>query len=203
MKLVVLDNYDSFVFNVARYLTRLGAKTIVLRNDRTSLAEIEALDPEAIVVSPGPCSPREAGISCDLVRAFSGRTPILGICLGHQVIGDVFSGRVTRALRPMHGRASPMLHEGANLFAGLRPKTKAGRYHSLIVEETPTMLEVLSVDARSPDGEIMALSHRTDPTFGVQFHPESILTEDGEALLANFIARARAFHSDRETEPNS
>ncbi|MCK5933502.1 MAG: aminodeoxychorismate/anthranilate synthase component II [Fulvimarina manganoxydans] len=203
MKLVVLDNYDSFVFNVARYLTRLGAKTIVLRNDRTSLAEIEALDPEAIVVSPGPCSPREAGISCDLVRAFSGRTPILGICLGHQVIGDVFSGRVTRALRPMHGRASPMLHEGANLFAGLRPETKAGRYHSLIVEETPTMLEVLSVDARSPDGEIMALSHRTDPTFGVQFHPESILTEDGEALLANFIARARAFHSDRETEPKS
>ena len=203
MKLVVLDNYDSFVFNVARYLTRLGAKTMVLRNDRTSLAEIEDLAPAAIVVSPGPCSPREAGISCDLVRAFSGRTPILGICLGHQVIGDVFSGHVTRALRPMHGRASPMLHEGANLFAGLRPETKAGRYHSLIVEETPAMLEVLSVDARSPDGEIMALSHRTHPTYGVQFHPESILSEDGEALLANFIARARAFHSDRETEPNS
>ena len=193
MKLFVLDNYDSFVFNVARYLTRLGAEPLVLRNDRTSLAEIEALAPKAIVVSPGPCSPREAGISCDLVRAFSGRIPILGICLGRQVIGDVFSGHVTRALRPMHGRASPMLHQGANLFAGLKPETKAGRYHSLIVEETPAMLDMLSVDARSPDGEIMALSHRTDPTFGVQFHPESILTEEGEALLANFIARARAF----------
>lgn len=193
MKLFVLDNYDSFVFNVARYLTRLGAEPLVLRNDRTSLAEIEALAPKGIVVSPGPCSPREAGISCDLVRAFSGRIPILGICLGHQVIGDVFSGHVTRALRPMHGRASPMLHQGANLFAGLKPETKAGRYHSLIVEETPAMLDMLSVDARSPDGEIMALSHRTDPTFGVQFHPESILTEEGEALLANFIARARAF----------
>ena len=193
MKLFVLDNYDSFVFNVARYLTRLGAEPLVLRNDRTSLAEIEALAPKAIVVSPGPCSPREAGISCDLVRAFSGRIPILGICLGHQVIGDVFSGHVTRALRPMHGRASPMLHQGANLFAGLKPETKAGRYLSLIVEETPAMLDMLSVDARSPDGEIMALSHRTDPTFGVQFHPESILTEEGEALLANFIARARAF----------
>ncbi|EAU43143.1 anthranilate synthase component II [Fulvimarina pelagi HTCC2506] len=193
MRVLVLDNYDSFVFNVGRYLERLGAETLVHRNDQVTVAEVEALDPEAIVVSPGPCSPKEAGVSCDLVRALSGRVPILGVCLGHQVIGDVFEGHVTRALRPMHGRASAMLHQGANLFAGLPPETRAGRYHSLIVEETPAMLRHLTIDARSPDGEIMALSHRTHPTYGVQFHPESVLTEEGPAIFSNFLDRARAF----------
>ncbi|RFC63585.1 aminodeoxychorismate/anthranilate synthase component II [Fulvimarina endophytica] len=193
MRVLVLDNYDSFVFNVARYLERLGAETLVHRNDRIDLTSIAEMSPDAIVVSPGPCSPREAGISCDLVRRFSGTVPILGICLGHQVIGDVFGGRVTRALRPMHGRASPMLHDGANLFEGLKPGTMAGRYHSLIVEETPELLAGFTIDAHSPDGEIMALSHRSHPTFGVQFHPESILTEDGSTLLQSFLRRADAF----------
>ncbi|MER0239525.1 aminodeoxychorismate/anthranilate synthase component II [Fulvimarina sp. MAC8] len=197
MKVLVLDNYDSFVFNVGRYLERLGAELVVRRNDKVSVAEAEALEADAIVVSPGPCSPKEAGISCDVVRTLSGRVPILGVCLGHQVIGDVFEGHVTRALRPMHGRASAMMHEGANLFQGLAPETKAGRYHSLIVEETQAMHEHLSVDARSPDGEIMALTHRSHPTFGVQFHPESILTEDGTKILSNFLERARTFAKER------
>ncbi|MEN3792736.1 aminodeoxychorismate/anthranilate synthase component II [Fulvimarina sp. MAC3] len=193
MKVLVLDNYDSFVFNVGRYLERLGAETVVHRNDKVSLAEVEALGADAIVVSPGPCSPKEAGISCDLVRTLSGKVPILGVCLGHQVIGDVFEGHITRALRPMHGRASAMLHDGANLFEGLAAETRVGRYHSLIVEETPAMLEHLTVDARSPDGEIMALTHRVHPTFGVQFHPESILTEEGTTIFSNFLVRATAF----------
>ncbi|MDY8111009.1 aminodeoxychorismate/anthranilate synthase component II [Fulvimarina sp. 2208YS6-2-32] len=193
MKVLVLDNYDSFVFNVGRYLERLGAEIVVRRNDRVGLGEIDAMGLDAIVVSPGPCSPQEAGISGDLVRSFSGRMPIFGVCLGHQVIGDVFGGHVTRALRPMHGRASPMLHEGRNLFAGLEAGTRAGRYHSLIVEETPAMRAQLTVDAISPDGEIMALSHKSHPTFGVQFHPESILTEKGETIFDNFLSRATSF----------
>lgn len=197
MKVLVLDNYDSFVFNVGRYLERLGAETVIHRNDKVSVSEVEASGANAIVVSPGPCSPKEAGISCDLVRTLSGRIPILGVCLGHQVIGDVFEGHVTRALRPMHGRASVMLHDGANLFEGLPLDTKAGRYHSLIIEETPAMLEHLAVDARSPDGEIMALTHHRHPTFGVQFHPESILTENGTAIFANFLNRARSFVGER------
>ncbi|MBO0904350.1 glutamine amidotransferase-related protein [Jiella sonneratiae] len=198
MKVLVVDNYDSFVFNVARYFVRHGATAKVLRNDAVSVTSVTASPPDAIVVSPGPCAPRDAGISLDLVRQLSGRVPILGVCLGHQVIGEAFGGTVRRAIRPMHGRASPLRHAGRQVFEGLPDGLSVGRYHSLIVEETPAMLEALSVDARSPEGEIMALSHRAHPTYGVQFHPESILTEEGDRMIGNFLALARAFHDRRD-----
>ncbi|MCE7027485.1 anthranilate synthase component II [Jiella avicenniae] len=194
MKVLVIDNYDSFVFNVARYFVRQGAETTVIRNDAASVDAIAADLPDAIVVSPGPCAPKDAGISSELVTRLSGTVPILGVCLGHQVIGEVFGGRVTRAIRPMHGRGSAITHDRSSLFDGLPPGSTVGRYHSLIVEETPAMLEQLVVDARSAEGEIMALSHRSHPTYGVQFHPESILTEGGDTMIANFLALAQRFH---------
>lgn len=192
--ILVLDNYDSFVFNVARYIERLGGELTILRNDATTVEAVEALGPDAIVISPGPCSPQEAGISLELVRRLSGRLPILGVCLGHQVIGAAFEGTVTRALRPMHGRASTVDHAGTRLFAGFEGPTTVGRYHSLIVEETPAMQAELTVDARSAEGEIMALSHRAHPTYGIQFHPESVLTEDGERIFANFLDLGERWH---------
>ncbi|KQT83066.1 aminodeoxychorismate/anthranilate synthase component II [Aurantimonas sp. Leaf443] len=192
--ILVVDNYDSFVFNVARYVVRLGRRVEVVRNDEVSVGAVEALAPEAVIVSPGPCSPREAGISPDLVARLSGRLPILGVCLGHQVIGDVFGGRVTRALHPMHGRASLVSHAGTRLFEGLGETMQVGRYHSLIVEETAPMRETLLVDARSREGEIMALSHRAHPTFGIQFHPESVLTVRGEAIFENFLRLSDGWH---------
>lgn len=188
--IVVIDNYDSFVFNVARYLRELGREVTVVRNDAANVEGLAAMRPAAIVLSPGPCTPREAGISCDVVRAFSGRVPLLGICLGHQCIGEVFGGQVVRARVPMHGRAAPVVHGGEGLFAGLPQPLAVGRYHSLIVtlddEAGP-----LRVTARSPEGEIMALAHRAHPTYGIQFHPESVLTPQGKALLANFLAAER------------
>lgn len=189
--IVMIDNYDSFVFNVARYFERLGVGMRVLRNDAASVEAIVDMAPRAVVISPGPCTPAEAGISTDVVRRLSGRIPILGVCLGHQVIGAAFGGRVTHARMPLHGQASDILHAGERLFAGLPNPARAGRYHSLIVEETPEMASALMVDARSPEGEVMALSHRTHPTYGIQFHPESVLTPDGLGLIANFIALAR------------
>jgi para-aminobenzoate synthetase component 2 len=192
--ILVLDNYDSFVFNVARYIERLGGELTILRNDATTVEAVEALGVEAVVISPGPCSPQEAGISLELVRRLSGRVPILGVCLGHQVIGEAFGGTVTRAIRPMHGRASTVDHAGIRLFAGFGAPTTVGRYHSLIVEETPAMHERLAIDARSAEGEIMALSHRTHPTYGIQFHPESVLTEDGERIFRNFLDLAERWH---------
>ncbi len=188
--ILVVDNYDSFVFNVARYLERLGGAIEVVRNDAVTLQEIDALAPSAVIISPGPCSPREAGISLGLVRQLSGRVPILGVCLGHQVIGEAFGGTVTRALKPMHGRASRIAHDAANLFDGLPQPTVVGRYHSLIVEETPAMRDHLAIDARSDEGEIMALSHHTHPTWGIQFHPESVLTDRGERIFENFLSLA-------------
>ncbi|HEY9058393.1 MAG TPA: aminodeoxychorismate/anthranilate synthase component II [Aurantimonas sp.] len=192
--ILVIDNYDSFVFNVARYLDRLGGQTRVVRNDSLTLADIDALAPTSIIISPGPCTPAEAGISRELVREFSGRLPILGVCLGHQVLGEVFGGTVTRALRPMHGRASEVHHDGSGLFETMPSPTTVGRYHSLIVEETPAMLQSLRVDARSAEGEIMALSHRAHPTYGIQFHPESVLSEQGELIFKNFLTLAEAWH---------
>ena len=181
--ILIVDNYDSFVYNVARYFEELGAPALVVRNDAVAAAHLDA---SAIVISPGPCTPHEAGQSVGLVREYSGRLPILGICLGHQVIGEVFGGKVVRAKRPMHGEASEILHDGQGVFVGLPDRLNAGRYHSLIVDlggrDTP-----LAVTATSDDGEIMGLKHRDHPTFGVQFHPESILTEHGYDMLRNFL----------------
>ncbi len=184
--ILIIDNYDSFVFNVARYFSELGETVKVVRNDAIDLGTIRALSPRAIVLSPGPCSPLEAGVSCEIIRHLSGLLPLLGICLGHQCIGQVFGWRVTRARNPMHGRSSAIRHSGQGIFNGLPDPLKAGRYHSLIVEEDRSSTE-LEVTARSEDGEIMALQHRRHPTFGLQFHPESILTEHGHTLLSNFL----------------
>lgn len=194
--ILVVDNYDSFVHNVARYVAVLGRDVEVVRNDALSLDDIARLAPEAIVISPGPCTPAEAGISNAIVEHLSGRVPILGVCLGHQCIGASFGGRISRARRPMHGLASDISHTGERLFAGLPQPLPVGRYHSLIVEPTPEMERHLVVDAVSPDGEIMALSHRTHPTWGVQFHPESVLTPAGLALVTNFVTMASAFRAE-------
>jgi anthranilate synthase/aminodeoxychorismate synthase-like glutamine amidotransferase len=185
--ILIIDNYDSFVFNVARYFAELGADTRVVRNDKLTPQDVETSGAKAIVLSPGPRSPREAGISLDLVRSFSGRLPILGICLGHQCIGEAFGGRTVHARTPMHGRSCAISHVGTGLFEGLPTPLEGGRYHSLIVElEDGGPLDVTAV---SPDGEIMAVSHRRHPTFGLQFHPESILTSHGYELIGNFLER--------------
>jgi len=180
--ILIVDNYDSFVHNVARYFSELGAETSVVRNDEIEPRHLAA---RAIVISPGPCTPHEAGESLEIVRRHSGLVPILGICLGHQVIGAAFGCRVSRARRPMHGEGSEISHDGNGIFAGLPQRFIAGRYHSLIVEmgeDTP-----LAAVAESEEGEVMGLRHRAHPTFGVQFHPESILTEHGYVMLRNFL----------------
>jgi para-aminobenzoate synthetase component II len=180
--ILIVDNYDSFVFNVARYFEELGQVTKVVRNDEVLPGDLKA---SAIVISPGPCTPQEAGASMQIVREFSERVPILGICLGHQVIGEVFGAKVTRAKRPLHGEASAITHEGTGLFSGIPQNFVAGRYHSLIVEDvadTP-----LTVTAQAENGEVMGLQHKVHPTFGVQFHPESILTEHGYDIFRNFL----------------
>lgn len=188
--ILVIDNYDSFVFNVVRYFEELGRKVIVRRNDAIDIAEIMASAPAAIVISPGPGTPYDAGISLPVVRKLSGEVPILGVCLGHQCIGAAFGAPVTPAKRPLYGRTSRVAHDGRNLFEGLpRPLTVA-RYHSLIVERAPALEAAASIDAVSEEGEIMALTHRSHPTYGVQFHPESILTEKGHALFGNFLRLA-------------
>jgi len=186
--ILVIDNYDSFVHNVTRYLRELGAEAQVKRNDALSSGAIKD-DVKGIVISPGPCTPNEAGISLDVVRELSGRIPILGICLGHQCIGEAFGGKIARAKRPMHGEASAIRHEGVGVLSGVPDGFNAGRYHSLIVELSGD--EPLTVTARSEDGEIMGVEHKTHPTFGVQFHPESVLTEHGYDILRNFLKRTR------------
>jgi para-aminobenzoate synthetase component II len=188
--ILVIDNYDSFVFNVARYFEELGREVIVRRNDAIDIAAIRQMMPAAIVVSPGPGAPHDAGISLAVIKNFSGEVPILGVCLGHQCIGAALDAPVTPAKRPLYGRTSRVSHEGERLFEGLpRPLTVA-RYHSLIVERTPALEAAASIDAVSEEGEIMALAHRSHPTYGVQFHPESILTEKGHALFGNFLRLA-------------
>lgn len=189
--IVIIDNYDSFVFNIARYFRKLGEATEVIRNDVVSVGELIELKPRAVVISPGPCTPIEAGISTAVVRELSGRVPILGICLGHQCIGSVFGGRVARARRPMHGRSSYVAHDGRGLFKELPSPLCVGRYHSLVVELDEACASHLTVTARSEEGEVMALAHRYQSTYGVQFHPESILTQQGHVLLMNFLRLAK------------
>jgi anthranilate synthase/aminodeoxychorismate synthase-like glutamine amidotransferase len=183
----ILDNYDSFTYNLVQYFGELGQKVEVRRNDQTSPDEIERLAPTHIVVSPGPCTPQEAGISIELIRHFAGKTPVLGVCLGHQAIGAAFGGKVVRAEKLMHGKTSAVEHDGKTIFRGLASPFTATRYHSLIVQEKGLPKE-LEISARTADGVIMGLRHRTMKVEGVQFHPESVLTENGKALLRNFLA---------------
>lgn len=185
--ILVLDNYDSFVHNLARYFTELGATAVVRRNDAVTVDEVREMGPTHLVISPGPCTPAEAGIAPELVKALLPTTPILGVCLGHQCIASALGGRIVRAARPMHGRASDISHEGTGVLAGLPSPLQAGRYHSLVVEEKSLPAE-LRITARSEEGEIMALEHREYPTFGVQFHPESVLTPQGHEMIRNFLS---------------
>ncbi|MGB9660992.1 MAG: aminodeoxychorismate/anthranilate synthase component II [Moorellaceae bacterium] len=187
--LLMIDNYDSFTYNLVQYLAELGEEVIVRRNDAITLEEMEKLKPRYLVISPGPCTPNEAGISLAAIKNFAGRIPILGVCLGHQCIGQAFGGRVVRAKRLMHGKTSSINHDGKTIFRGLKNPFRATRYHSLIVEEE-TLPACLEVTAKSEAGELMGIRHRQFPIEGVQFHPESILTEEGKKLLANFLALA-------------
>ncbi|MGQ4879494.1 anthranilate synthase component II [Billgrantia sp. LNSP4103-1] len=193
MSVLMLDNYDSFTFNVVQYLGELGAEVVTYRNDAITLEEIEALAPSHLVISPGPCTPNEAGISLAAIRHFAGRLPILGVCLGHQAIGQVYGGKVIRAPEVMHGKTSRIHHNGQGVFAGLEDPLEVTRYHSLVVE-ADTMPECLEVTAWTGDsdvtpGLVMGLRHRELDIEGVQFHPESILTRQGHELLANFLKR--------------
>jgi anthranilate synthase/aminodeoxychorismate synthase-like glutamine amidotransferase len=184
---LVLDNYDSFTYNLVQYLGELGARVIVVRNDAESVADIEARRPERIVISPGPGRPEDAGVTMDLIRQLGSRTPILGVCLGHQALGAVYGGSVVRASVPMHGKTSTIEHNGRGVFSGLTAPFQASRYHSLIVAEDSLPGE-LEVTARTrEDGVIMGLRHRTLPVHGVQFHPESIMTSEGRRILRNFL----------------
>ncbi len=188
--IVLIDNYDSFVFNLARYLEELGETVEVVRNDETTVPELERGASTAIVISPGPCTPAEAGVSVELIRSAGARVPILGVCLGHQCIAEAYGGKVTRARQPMHGRLSLVEHSGSGLFAGLKSPLRVTRYHSLIVdpEEPGQGLEITAV---TEVGEIMAFQHAEHRVWGVQFHPEALLTDGGHRLLANFLALAR------------
>ena len=187
--ILLLDNYDSFVFNLARYLQELGAETHVVRNDALSVADVERLRPQAIVISPGPCTPREAGISMDVIRHLGAQIPMLGVCLGHQAMAAAFGGQVIRAPEPIHGRTALITHHGQNVLAGLANPFRAMRYHSLIVDAVSLPPE-LQIVAQTTDGIPMALEHRTWPLYGLQFHPESVLTEGGHRMLANFLQLA-------------
>ena len=184
--LLIIDNYDSFTYNLVQYFGELGADMRVFRNDALTVEEVAALKPERICISPGPCTPNEAGISCALIAALGATTPILGVCLGHQSIGQVYGGEVVRADRLMHGKTSPIHHSGSGVFAGMSNPFEATRYHSLIVRRE-TLPDCLDITAWTAEGEIMGLQHRQHPVHGVQFHPESILTRDGKRMLANFL----------------
>jgi len=184
--ILLIDNYDSFTYNLYHYLGEIGAEVKVFRNNKITLDEIEALRPEKIVISPGPCTPKEAGISCDVIRRFGAKTPILGVCLGHQCIGAAFGGRIIRAPSIMHGKLSEVEHDSQTIFRAVKNPFAAMRYHSLVIDPEQVAAE-LAVSARTADGVIMAVRHKTSPVEGVQFHPESILTEEGKKLLKNFL----------------
>jgi anthranilate synthase/aminodeoxychorismate synthase-like glutamine amidotransferase len=189
--ILMIDNYDSFTYNLVQYLGELGADVLVYRNDQITVAEIERLAPEKIVISPGPCTPTEAGISCDVIREFAGRVPLLGVCLGHQCIGEVFGGEIVRAPALFHGKTSMIYHDGKTIFRDLPRPFEATRYHSLVIrrEALPACLEL---SAETDDGVIMGVRHREFLVEGVQFHPESILTREGKQLLGNFLSQAPA-----------
>jgi anthranilate synthase component 2 len=192
MKLLLIDNYDSFTYNLVQFLGDLGAVTEVVRNDATTADDAIRRGADAIILSPGPCDPDQAGICLKLIgRAAEWRAPLLGVCLGHQAIGQYFGGKVIRAPRPMHGKVSPIVHDGSGVFAGIASPFNGARYHSLVVEEA-TLPDTLRVNARTEDGIIMGLAHRTLPIHGVQFHPESIASEHGHDLLRNFLEIAQA-----------
>ncbi len=188
--IAVIDNYDSFTYNLVQYLGTLGAEVLVRRNDAVTAKELVALELEGLVISPGPGEPRDAGVSEDAIRALAGQVPILGVCLGHQALGEVFGGKVIRAPRLMHGKTSPILHRGRGLFAGLDNPFEATRYHSLIVERE-TLPDVFEVMAWTPENELMGIKHKQHDTWGVQFHPESILTTSGLKLIENFLTICR------------
>lgn len=183
---LMIDNYDSFTYNLVQYLGELGANLVVHRNDKITIEQVEDIAPEKIVISPGPCTPREAGISCELIRFFAGRVPVLGVCLGHQCIGESFGGDVVRAERLMHGKTSWIHHNGEEIFDALENPFEATRYHSLIVKED-TLPDCFELTAWTDQDEIMGIRHREHPIWGVQFHPESILTDAGKPLLQNFL----------------
>jgi anthranilate synthase/aminodeoxychorismate synthase-like glutamine amidotransferase len=184
--LLVIDNYDSFTFNLVQYFGQLGVSQKVYRNNQITPAEALALNPDRVLISPGPCSPKEAGVSLDIIEAFAGKKPLFGVCLGHQSVGHYFGGKVVRAERLMHGKVSPILHNGKDLFKGMPNGFKATRYHSLLVEKS-SLPDVLEITAETAEGEIMGLKHKTLPIWGVQFHPESLATEGGIKLLENFL----------------
>ena len=189
--LLLIDNYDSFTYNLVQYFGELGADVHVHRNDALTLEQIAAWDPQQIVISPGPCTPNAAGISVPLIRRFAGQIPILGVCLGHQAIGQAFGGNIVRAAHVMHGKVSPVVHDGRGVFADLPSPLISTRYHSLAIERR-TMPACLEITATADDGEVMGVRHREWPVEGVQFHPEAILTEHGHALLRNFLEHSRA-----------
>jgi anthranilate synthase component 2 len=189
--ILVIDNYDSFTFNLVQYLGEIGVEPVVRRNDAVTVEEVSAMTPEAIVISPGPCTPAEAGISVDLIRELGARVPILGVCLGHQAIGAAYGGSVVRARRIMHGKTSPIAHRGEGVFENLPSPFTVARYHSLVIEPTdlPDVLEVVAwTDEPGFEDEIQAVRHRSHPVWGVQFHPESIASEHGQTLLRNFLS---------------
>jgi anthranilate synthase component 2 len=194
--IVLIDNYDSFTFNLVHYLGELGAEVRVHRNDKITSAAVAASDPDAIVLSPGPCTPREAGICLELIAAAADKIPILGVCLGHQAIGDAFGGRVVRAPTPVHGKLSEIHHSGAGIFHGINTSFKATRYHSLVVERA-SMPRELSVNAETGDGLVMGLTHVSLPVHGVQFHPESIASEHGHLMLKNFLDISATWNEKR------
>lgn len=185
--ILVIDNYDSFTYNLVQYFGQLGAEVQVFRNDQITVAEAEKLLPTHLVISPGPCTPKEAGVSCEMISFFGGKIPVLGVCLGHQCIGEVYGGKVVRAKRLMHGKTSQIFHNGQGIFANVPCPFDAVRYHSLIVERE-SLPSCLRITAETSEGEIMALQHVSYPVFGVQFHPESVLTEHGITILKNFLS---------------
>jgi anthranilate synthase component 2 len=198
--IVLIDNYDSFTFNLVHYLGGLGADVVVHRNDKVSVADVLASGPDAIVLSPGPCTPRDAGICLDLIKSAAQTTPILGVCLGHQAIGESFGGTVLRAPVPVHGKLSDIRHQGQGVFRGINAPFKATRYHSLVVERASLPAD-LAVTAETDDHLVMGLSHRTLPVHGVQFHPESIASENGHMILKNFLDLAAEWNQKHGAQP--